>query len=310
MTETELIEKLIKLMPRSDMQLNKPFESDSEILRFNTENMLFSTDEFSAEDLLLDKNPYILGYNIAAASISDIYASGGVPVFYAQSLTINKMFTEKYLMNFYAGVADVLKETNTSFMGGDFGKANDWRCCTSVIGSAEKPILRSGAKEGDNIYFTGKVGAGNVQAAAKLYNINVAKIKFNLRNKEAEIIRQNATSCIDTSDGVFNALMTISRMSNVGFEVFDLPYMNAGKIAARLMGIPKELLFLCECGEYELLFTAPENVELPFYKIGKIIKGKKIFNNKDVSKINISAREFEDAKEYLKVVKKACEELL
>lgn len=310
MTETELIKKLIQLMPRTDMQLNKPFESDSEILRFNTEPMLFTTDEFSSEDLFLEKDPYTLGYNIAVASISDIYASGGVPVFYAQSLTINKMFTEKYLKDFYSGVACVLRETNTSFIGGDFGKGNDWRCCTSVIGSVQKPILRSGAEEGDNIYITGKVGAGNLQAAARLYNINVAKIKFSLRNKEAETIRQNATSCIDTSDGVFNALMTISEMSNIGFEIFDLPYIKTGKIASRIMDLPEEMLFLCECGEYELLLTAPENVELPFYKVGRIIQDKKIFKNKDISKIRINAREFENTKDYLKAVRKVCEELL
>ena len=310
MTEGELIVKLAKLMPRTDLQENELFESDSEILNFASKKMLFTTDEFSGEDMFSEKDPYILGHNIAVGAISDIYASGGVPMFYAHSLTVNELFNENFLVKFYKGVSDILKTAGVGFIGGDFGRAGEWRCCTSVIGVSEMPILRSGAKAGDSIYITGKVGSGNLQAAAKIYNIDTVKIKFSLRKDEAELIRQHATSCIDTSDGVFNAVNTISNMSSTGFELFNIPYIKAGTMMAKLLGLPKEMLFLCECGEYELLFTSAPDVDLPFYKIGRITESGKLLNNKDISKINISAREFKEMSGYMKVVKKLCEELL
>lgn len=308
MKERELIEKLTELMPKTSQQKNRLFESDSEVLSFAGENMLFTTDEFSSEDMFIEKDPYILGHNIAVGAISDIYASGGVPMFYAHSLTINKLFNKKFLENFHKGVADVLKTAGAAFIGGDFGSAEEWRCCASVIGVSERPVLRSGAKPGDNIYITGKVGGGNLQAAARIYNVDAVKIKFKLRKDEAEIIQQFATSCMDTSDGVFNAINTISLMSGIGFELFNIPYIKTGMIAAKLLGLPKEMLFLCECGEYELLFTSSR--ELPFYRIGTVTEKGKSLNNKDISKINISAREFENMADYLNEVKKICEELL
>ncbi len=310
MNEKMLIESLIKGMPRSKAQLNKPFESDSEILEFCGSKLLFNTDEFSSEDLFVDNDPYILGYNIAVAAISDIYASGGTPLYYAHSLTINEMFTDKYIREFYNGIADVLKLTDTAFIGGDFGRAEAWRCCVSVIGTSERPILRSGAKAGDVIYITGKIGSGNIQAAAKIHNINIVKTKFNLRRKEAEQLRQHVTSCIDTSDGVFNGINMIAQMSNTGFTIYDLPYSKAGIILSKILRLPKEMLFFCECGEYELLFTAPPNIKLPFYKIGEVTSGEKLLNGKDISKMNMSAREFENPKDYLKAVKNLCDELL
>lgn len=308
MKERELIEKLAKIMPGTGLRQNRIFESDSEVLNFAGKNMLFTTDEFSGEDMFSEKDPYVLGHNIAVGAISDIYASGGTPLFYAHSLTVNELFNEKFLEKFYRGIAGVLTEAGAAFIGGDFGRAGEWRCCASVIGVSERPVFRSGAKAGDNIYITGKVGGGNLQAAAMIYNINAAGIKFKLRKAESELIRQYATSCMDTSDGAFNAVNTISRMSGTGFDLFNIPYIKAGRIAAKLLGLPEEMLFFCECGEYELLFTAPR--ELPFYKIGRVTESGKLLHNKDISKINISAREFENMADYLKAVKNLCEELL
>lgn len=310
MNEKNIIEKLIKNMPRSDIQLNKPFESDAEILKFAGKKLLYSMDEFSDEDLFMMNDPFVLGHNIAVAAISDIYASGGIPMFYAHSLTINETFTEEYLEKFYKGIAAVLRKANTAFIGGDFGKSESWRCCASVIGTSERPILRSTAKPGDVIYITGEIGAGNIQAAAQLYHTNVAKIKFKLRNQEAEMIRKVASSCIDTSDGVNNAINTIANMSGVGFAIEHLPYLRVGAILAKILGLPKEMLFFCECGEYELLFTAPPEITLPFHRLGKITACEKTLQGKDISKFNISAREFENPKDYLKAVKFLCDELL
>lgn len=315
MNEEQLINELIKDMPRSNNQLNKVFESDSEIIRgidldFSGQNLLFSTDEFSDEDLFNAKDPLVLGHNIAVGALTDIYASGGEPLFYAHSLAADDKFNKKYLQQFYKGIGEVLKEAGVSFIGGDFGKAKAWRCTTSVIGRAKKPLLRSTARVGDAIYITGQIGGGNILAAAKLMNIDIAKIKFHLPIKEANTIREVATSCMDTSDGLFQAVNMIAQMSRVGFALDNLPYHKLGGMVAKLLGLPKELLFFCECGEYELVFTAPKEIKLPFYKIGEITRDKKTLYGKDISGFNLRAREFEDPKDYLKAVKSLCEGLL
>ncbi|MDR3212351.1 MAG: hypothetical protein LBT71_00295, partial [Azoarcus sp.] len=176
MTEQALIERLCRLLPRSPEQINQPFEADAEILRFGDGHLLFSTDEFSDEDCFLMQDARALGHNIACAAMSDLLASGGHPRFYAHSLTVDARFTEAYLKRFYEGVAQVLEQAGAHFIGGDFGRAEAWRCTASVIGAAARPVLRSGARAGDHLYITGPVGGGNVQAACRLYKLPAARL--------------------------------------------------------------------------------------------------------------------------------------
>ncbi|MCK4260315.1 MAG: thiamine-monophosphate kinase [Halanaerobiales bacterium] len=325
--EKEMIKIINKQMLRDSTQLNALFESDSEIITFNGRRLAYNIDEFSEEDMLREEDPYTLGWNMAVGSISDILASGGSPKFYAHSLVIKKSWTKEYVEKLSIGISDVLKKLKVSFIGGDFGISETWRYTGSVIGELEdSPMLRSGAKVGDLIFISGKIGIGNIEAALKLYSENNLvknitkrfKNHFRLRSKEAFLIKEYSRCCIDTSDGVFNALNTISEISKIGFEVGNLPYEKSGILLAKLLNVPKELLFLGECGEYELLFTISKEtyeeflkksneMELKFYKIGEIkeYKRKLLYeaNRKiDLRLYDLSARDYGDTKEYLRDV--------
>jgi len=325
--EKEIIEVINRHMPRSSSQLNKLFESDSEIVTFHGKGLLYNIDEFSETDLLREDDPYALGWNMAAGSISDILASGGRPKFYAHSMVIRDSWTLDYVEKLALGIAKVLKQAGAAFIGGDFGISPTWRYTGSVIGDLDgQAMLRSGAKVGDGIYLTGPIGRGNVEAALKLYEQNILvkhltgpwKTFFRLRNKEAELIKQYSRCCIDTSDGVFNALGTISEMSGTGFVVGSLPYVKSGLLLAKTLNLPKEMLFLGECGEYELLFTLSKEVEdefigeakkqnLTFHKLGEVkeeeIKSLWKRDRKiDLSSYALRARDFADPRDYLRNV--------
>lgn len=325
--EKEMIEIINKHMPKSSNQLNRLFECDAEIIDFNGKKLVYNIDEFSEEDMIRDADPYTLGWNIAVGSISDILASGGKPQYYAHSLVIKNSWTKEYVEKLSKGISDVLKETSVAFMGGDFGVSETWRYSGSVIGELEgRAILRSGAKVGDLVFISGKIGIGNIEAALKLYSENPLvknitqrlKNRFRVRSKEARLIKEYSNCCIDTSDGVFNALNTISDISKTGFEVSNLPYEKSGILLAKLLNLPKELLFLGECGEYELLFTISKEVyeeflkksnemNQKFYKIGEIKEHSiKILHgsdrNFDLRLYDLSARDYSDTKEYLRDV--------
>ena len=325
--EKEMIEIINKHMPRSASQLNKLFEADSEIVQFHGERLLYTMDEFSEEDLLRDKDPYVLGWNMAVGSISDILASGGKPTYYAHSLVIQNSWSQDYVSKLSLGIAQVLKDVGAAFIGGDFGTSKTWRYTGSVIGDLEgPPMLRSGAKVGDGIFVTGPIGSGNVEAALVLYANNPFikhlagqwKNAFRLRSKEAEVIKRYSCCCMDTSDGVFNALNAISEMSKTGFVVGNLPYVKSGLLLAKALNIPKEVLFLGECGEYELLFTLSKEAEeeflnearqkkLEFYKLGEVKEQsiKSLWKKDweiDLITYDLSARNYTDPKNYLRAV--------
>lgn len=321
--EKKVIEMITGMFPQSKQRLNKCFESDAEILSFADKQLLFTIDEFSSEDMFRDNDPYSLGWNVAAGGISDISACAGIPLFYGHAMVVSTGWDKDFIKKFTKGVADVLKETGTAFIGGDFGKAKDWHYTAAVIGKAGKKLLnRKGAAIGDGIYLSGKMGLGNLEAALKFYShdnrlkiaSNIVKCRFPLRLKESAFISEYATCCIDTSDGVFNSLNILAEINNIGYEIRDLPYVDIGSFGASAMSLPKELLLLGEAGEYELLFTIkPKDEQIflqkakqegfTFYKIGKVVDSSKVLvirdGSIDLSILRVRARDFDDRKEYL-----------
>lgn len=325
--EKEMIDLINKHLPRSPKQINQPFQADAEIIHFRGSTLLYNIDEFSEEDLFRDDDPYVLGWNMAAGTISDILASGGKPKFYAHSLTARHFWEKNYLEQLARGIGAVLKETGTAFIGGDFGVSSVWRYTGSVIGELMgSPLYRCQAKIGEKIFLSGPVGRGNLEAALKMYADHkfIKKMTdgwknyFPLRYREVEVIKKYSRCSIDTSDGVFNALNTISEMSGTGFIVNHLPYLKSGLLLAKALHLPKEMMFFGECGEYELLFTVSREKEaaffqeaaekkLLFYPLGAVAEdGKKILRGQageiDLAGFNLKARDYVKIKEYVRDV--------
>jgi thiamine-monophosphate kinase len=320
--EAEIIRKILDILPKSECLQNNFFESDAEILNYNNKKLLFSIDEFSQEDFFNDDYPYELGKNVAIATISDVLASGGKPLFFAHSLTIDEKWDTKYIEAFNEGVAQVLKETKTGFIGGDLGLSKSWKYTGVIIAESDNPITRIGATEGNLIYMTGQLGSGNIEAAKELYlgnfpenNLTLTTLKLKLRYKESKFINNYATSCIDSSDGVLSAINTISDLNNVGFKITNLPYSEEGIKLCELISKPYCLLFMGECGEYELVFTIKKESEdafireansnqLSFTQIGVIQnKHQKLLQTEDdhidFIKYEIRARDYYNISEYL-----------
>jgi len=325
--EKRTIRLIEKLIPRSGMS----FESDAEVFSLNGMQMLFSMDEFSKEDNFRESDPFILGANLATGSISDILACGGTPLFYAHAMTIGRNWDDTFIMRFSKGVAQVLGNANITFLGGDLSKSENWHYTAAVIGNTDKrPIRRKGARAGDSVYVTGNIGAGNLEAAFSLYENKISGNKvlqkmissisnrFYIRLKESRLIREYAGCCIDTSDGVFNAINEIAENNNTGYILENLPYIKRGTILAQMLSLPVVLLFLGECGEYELLFTIhPEDEKdfikkakknsLRFINIGKITEShlrilKEQDRTLDLTHLDIRARDYDKCRDYINAI--------
>ena len=330
--EKEIIHHILNQIPRGKGHLTNFFESDAELIEFSGVQILFTTDEFSKEDLFRDDDPYTLGWNVVVCTVSDILASGGTPRFYAHSMQVSTSWSTKYIGDFSSGVSAALKSAGGVFIGGDLGVSDNWHYTGICLGEPGKHLSRKGALPGDIIFMTGEVGAGNLEAALSLYadNQNIRelrseyKTRFKLRLPESGLINQFATSCIDTSDGVLNALNTIADINRVGYQVSDLPYLTEGLIACQLFSKPHTLLFMGECGEYELLFTIKKKDVKNFLlqaegnnfrvsRIGEVkadtgkvlIEDNRVINFDD---FNISARSYKDIGTYLEALFKLLEQ--
>lgn len=300
------------------------FETDASTFRAGNENWLFTTDEFSPEDHFRSHEASLLGWNVAAATISDILAAGGVPVYYGHSVTIQHDWGDPYIESFSKGISRCLAAAGATFIGGDLGVSDKWRYTGITIGKKMSELSRRGAKEGDIIYMTGKTGAGNLEAALNLYAdhaglaalLNRIRVIFPLRLPESALVRKYASACMDSSDGLFRALQDLARISRSGFRIRRIPYFRKGLMVCKAIGIPEEMLFLGECGEYELVFTVSPAGEkeflreageqrLVFSRLGMITADEKLILEKGEQSLNLTdyrsfARNYKDVGDYIR----------
>jgi len=308
------------------------FDTDAQRFSIGGDNFLFTTDEYSKEDFFRENDPYTLGWNLTIATLSDILAAGGVPLFYGHSMTITSYWDNAFLKDFCRGINNCLSISEVKFLGGDTGFSDKWKYTGIVIGRQHTHIDRSGSNSGDIIYMTGKVGAGNLDAALKIYgeagtlNDQLVEliVKFHYREKEAGIIRKHATSCIDSSDGVLKSLVNLAESSNLGFMADHLPYLKEGVSACKMLDLDKIMLFIGEGGEYELIFTIPENSEKDFLsdsnnagidvtRIGTMIDSKAYLLRNDGHLINffgfdLHARNYQHITQYITAINKYLEQ--
>lgn len=229
--------------------------------------------------------PRALGRKAMNVSVSDLAAMGATPVAAFVTIALNAEFAAEensmeWIDEFYAGMEDSARTFNFTIAGGDTSRAlHDIFISVTMIGeSISSPIRRDGARPGDVLLVTGKLGesaAGllllqnpetEVASATRDY---LLQRHFNptprLREMQAALKTASIHAALDLSDGLAGDASHIARASNVDIEIETalLP------ISAQLLGAAgtelenaAQRLALTGGEDYELLLAvAPENVE-------------------------------------------------
>ncbi len=270
-SENKLINSLIAGLDRSPDQLNKPHESDAEIIRVGNLNLAVSTDSISEEiETGLYDDPYLIGWMIVTVNMSDLAAVGASPVGILISEMIPRDFGFDKLQHIQKGISDACRKYKTYVLGGDTNEGENLVLTGTAIGltDSEKYLTRVGCTSGDILFSSGRLGTGNAFAVSKLLSGTAAlPYKPNARIEAGGVIRKYASACMDSSDGLIACLDQLIRLNDVGFELksdwqkvisqdaFD--YMNK-------LNLPPWLLLAGQHGEFELIFTIPKVLKYSF----------------------------------------------
>ncbi len=294
-SENKTINSFIADFKRSPDQLNKPHESDAEIICLGNLKLAITTDSISEEiSTGLYDEPYLTGWMIVTVNMSDLAAVGASPAGIVISEIIPCDFSPEKLRQLQKGISDACRRYNTFILGGDTNEGENLVLTGTAIGiiKSEKPISRIGCKPGDILFQSGKSGVGNAYAISKLIAQNniFNNYKPVARISESLIISKYASCCIDTSDGVIAGLDQLMRLNDAGFKLNSswqktIAY-SALKYVESLI-IPAWLLLAGQHGEFELLFTIPEKLKdsflgeaflsgIEFVESGKVISEKEI----------------------------------
>ena len=210
-----------------------------------------------------------LGYKTLAVNLSDIAAMGGMPAYLILSLGIPPAFDSGDIEEFYRGIRFLAAKHSVALVGGDTNAAKLLIISACVLGHAShRPIRRSGAKAGDDIYVTGTLGDSALALKflrSRSLRANRDSVKYLLSRHHrptpritagALLARERlATAMIDVSDGLIQDLGHICKASAVGAQIWQdrLPLSRAYR---KLAGRAGTRYALSGGEDYELLFCA------------------------------------------------------
>ena len=206
-----------------------------------------------------------IGFRAAGSAFSDLAADGASPIGVLVSIGLptwddmgntGDAGDTDPAAEIMAGVATMARNLAAHVLGGDLTRADKYSVDVCVLGTADHPIRRSGAREGDALWVTGYLGG----AALALERLRDGQsMSAPLRNRYAYpepriaagqwLAQHGATAMIDISDGLSADAQHLSAASGVGIEIHleRIPcWESVEAIAAVASG-----------EEFELLVTMP-----------------------------------------------------
>src|SRR5262249_45918217 len=147
----------------------------------------------------------------------------------------------------------------THILGGNLSDADLLSITTTVLGSAFAPLARSGARPGDRVYVTGRLGGADaalrrLESGETLSPFHAQFVRPVPRIDEARWLSdRGASAAIDISDGLVADARHIAAASGVALE------LDADRVPCA-SGVAVELAI--ESGEeYEVLVTSPRELD-------------------------------------------------
>ena len=192
-----------------------------------------------------------------AVNLSDLAGKGAEPV---GVLLSHMLGTDDH--RFVTGLGEVLGAYNVPLLGGDTVRGDGPRVwgCTAIGRAAYTPVpSRGGAKSGDAIYVTGALGAAMLGFEALRDGGEADSIAYRRPAPllaEGRLLAPHVSAMMDISDGL---LLDCWRMAITSeFVAFEL---ESAEIPVADEARRDECIRWGD--DYQLLFTAPENIDLP-----------------------------------------------
>jgi thiamine-monophosphate kinase len=204
-----------------------------------------------------------VGWKAMARNLSDIAAMGGRPKWAVVSIGLRPDTPVRWVEQLYAGMHAAAGKFGCRIVGGDTTHVrHEQYVVVTMVGEADRPVLRTGSQIGDSVFVTGTLGLG-------------CDLTFTPRLKEAQWLARHFEihAMIDLSDGLASDAQHLLRPGiGLDLDAAEIP----GKLPAALTrGEDFELLFTLDPRDVTALRTKWK-FPTRLTEIGRVVRGKSV----------------------------------
>ncbi len=252
------------------------------------------TTDMAVEDVHFKINwssAFQIGRKVAAANLADIFAMGGKPKYLtvAMAATGNEELT--WMLDVARGIFHEAEIVGAKVVGGDLSRSQKVVISITAIGECERPLLRSGARVGDEIFISSLPGWSAAGLTALQNGMVGSELGFAISEHQApsvdydnaEQMAKNANSMCDVSDSLLIQSGQMAEASKVSFEI-DGEALKAHPDFAELLAVAN----LLEIPVFDLILSGGE--DHVFMATGSGVKGfpiGRVINGSGVKLINL-----------------------
>jgi thiamine-monophosphate kinase len=264
--EFDIIRRILKDVAPPGPEVALASGDDCALLRAEDYRYLAVSVDLTVQDahfLLGWGTPELVGGRAVRASVSDLAAMAAEPVGVLVALNVPADAEPGLAEQVGAGCSSACTALGAPLIGGDLSRGGGALALdVAALGLVERPLLRSGARPGDELWVTGRLGAAAAAVGAWKTGAAVAEEWYERfwrpepRLVEARwLAERGASAGIDLSDGLLADAGHISAASGVGVEI-DWQAVPAAA------GV-EPALALAGGEDYELLVAAPGGIFSP-----------------------------------------------
>ena len=250
-----------------------------------------------------------LGYKSLAVNLSDVAAMGGKPLHAVVALGLPSSLQVEDIDAFYDGMEELASRYGVDIIGGDItASPSSLVVSLTVVGEVDPAhlVTQAGAAEGDLVAVTGELGSSAAGLAILLNELprvsspaRELALTRHLRPQPRVEAGQElaATGRVhamkDISDGLAKELNTIATASKkmILIKAETIPVSPAAAAVAIELGqdpLPMaltggedyELVLTFSRGEWELIRTICQKLDVPVHVIGEVMTGEGVFLEK------------------------------
>lgn len=282
-SEAEVISVLKNIFTTTDPRVLVGIGDDAAVVKGDTQQVI--TTDMAIADIHFKtewSSAFDIGRKITAANIADVLSMGARCDYLVAAVSLTGDEELAWIENLARGMRDEADRAGAVIVGGDIARSSVITIAMTAIGHTTEPILRSGARLGDDIFLSSLTGwsAAGLELLTREISVNSAEAdralsEFSAPTLDYEHGFSAATSMSDISDSLLVQGEQMARASNSAFELdrelfaTSLEFREL-EILAQEIGADIWSWVLAGGEDHVFLATGKD---LPGIRIGRVVEG-------------------------------------